>query len=95
MAMVKLLQFLYNRLAIVESGILLAGTITGLWTCNLFNDAVRNSKISVGKPGRRWEDNIKMDLREIRWDDMDCIHLPQVENQWKALVNTVMSLRIP
>jgi hypothetical protein len=39
-------------------------------------------------------DNIKMDLREIGWDDMDWIDLPQDRDQWRALVNTVMNLRL-
>jgi hypothetical protein len=40
-------------------------------------------------------DNIKMDLREIGLDDMDWIDLDQVRGQWRALVNTVMNLRVP
>jgi hypothetical protein len=40
-------------------------------------------------------DNIKMDLREIGWDDMDWIDLAQDMDQWRALVNTVMNLRVP
>jgi hypothetical protein len=43
-------------------------------------------------PGYIWVDNIKMDLREIRWDGMDWIELTQDRDQWRALVNTVMSL---
>jgi hypothetical protein len=39
-------------------------------------------------------ENIKMDLREIEWDGMDWIDLAQVRNQWRALVNTVMNLRV-
>jgi hypothetical protein len=45
--------------------------------------------------GRRWEDNIRMDLREIGWKRVDWIHLAQDRDQWRALVNTVMNLRIP
>jgi hypothetical protein len=37
-------------------------------------------------------DNIKMDLREIRWDDVDWIDMAQDRDQWRALVNTVMNL---
>jgi hypothetical protein len=40
-------------------------------------------------------DNIKMDLREIGWDDMNWIFLAQDRDQWRALVNTVMNLRVP
>jgi hypothetical protein len=42
----------------------------------------------LGRPKRRWVDNIEMDLREIGWDDMDWIDLPQVRNRWRAFVNT-------
>jgi hypothetical protein len=40
-------------------------------------------------------DNIKMDLTEIGWDDMDWIDLAQDRDQWRALVNTVMNIRVP
>jgi hypothetical protein len=43
----------------------------------------------------RWVDNIKMDLREIGWDGMDWIDLAQDRDRWRALVNTVMNLRVP
>jgi hypothetical protein len=49
----------------------------------------------LGRPRRRWVDNIKMDLREIGWDGMDWIHLAQVRDQWRALVNAVMNCRVP
>jgi hypothetical protein len=57
--------------------------------------------IIVGKPeGKRliqrlrcrWEDNIKIDLREIGWDDMNWIHLAQNRDQWQTLVNMIMNL---
>jgi hypothetical protein len=44
---------------------------------------------------RRWVDNIKMDLSEIGWVGMDWIYLAQDRDQWRALVNTVMNLRVP
>jgi hypothetical protein len=47
-------------------------------------------KRPVGRPRRRWEDNVKLDLREIGWDDMDWIDLAHDRDQWRALVNTVM-----
>jgi hypothetical protein len=46
-------------------------------------------------PRRRWVDNIRMDLREIGWDGMDWMDLAQDRDQWRALVNTVMNLRVP
>jgi hypothetical protein len=52
-------------------------------------------KRPLGRPRRRSVDNIKMDLREIGWDGMDWIELVQGRNQWRALVNTVMNLRVP
>jgi hypothetical protein len=47
------------------------------------------------KPRRRWEDNIKMDVREIGWGSMYWIDLAQDRDQWAALVNTVMNFRVP
>jgi hypothetical protein len=52
-------------------------------------------KRPLGRPKRRWVDNIKMDLREIGWDGMDWIDLAQDKDQWRALVNAVMNLRVP
>jgi hypothetical protein len=49
----------------------------------------------LGRHRRRWEDNIKMDLREIGFGDVDWIHLAQDRDRWWALVNTVMNLRVP
>jgi hypothetical protein len=48
----------------------------------------------LGRPGRRWEDNIKMDLREIGFGDVDWIHLAQDRDRWRAVVNTVMNLQV-
>jgi hypothetical protein len=45
--------------------------------------------------GRRWEDNIKMDLKKIGWECVDWIHLTQDRDQRRDLVNTVMNLRVP
>jgi hypothetical protein len=49
----------------------------------------------LGRPRRRWEDKIKMDLREIVFEDVDWIHWAQDRDSWRALVNTVMNLRVP
>jgi hypothetical protein len=52
-------------------------------------------KRPLGRPRRIWEDNIKMDLKEVGLGGMDWIDLAQDRDQWRALVNTVMSLRVP
>jgi hypothetical protein len=52
-------------------------------------------KRPLGRPGRRWVDNIKMDLREIGWDGVDWVDMAQDRDQWMALVNTVLNLRVP
>jgi hypothetical protein len=49
----------------------------------------------LGRPRCRWMDNIKIDPREARWDGVDWIHLAQDKDQWRALMNTVMKLRVP
>jgi hypothetical protein len=50
-------------------------------------------KRPLGRPGRRWED-IKPDLREIGWGGMDWIDLAQGRDRWRAIVSTVMNLRV-
>jgi hypothetical protein len=52
-------------------------------------------KRPVGRPRRKWVDNIKMDLIEIEWDGVNWIDLAQDRDQWWGLVNTVMNLRVP
>jgi hypothetical protein len=52
-------------------------------------------KRPLGRPRRRWVDNVKMDLREIGWDGGDWIDLAQDRDQWRALVKAVMNLRVP
>jgi hypothetical protein len=51
-------------------------------------------KRPLRRPRRKWEDNIKMDLREIGWSGMDWIDLALYRDQWRALVNTVMNLQV-
>ena len=52
-------------------------------------------KKPFGRPRHRWEDNIKMDLQEVRCGGMDWIELAQDRDRWWALVNVVMNLRVP
>jgi hypothetical protein len=49
----------------------------------------------LGRLRHRWEDNIKMDLREIGFGDVDWIHWAQDIDRWRVLVNMVMNLRVP
>ena len=49
----------------------------------------------LGRPRRRWEDNIKMDLQEVGWVGMVWIDLAQDRDRWRALVNAVMNVRVP
>jgi hypothetical protein len=51
-------------------------------------------KRTLGRPRPRREDNIKLDLREIEWGGMDWIYLTEDRDQWRALVNTVVNLRV-
>jgi hypothetical protein len=52
-------------------------------------------KRPLGRPRRRWEENIRMNLGEIGWEGVDWMHLAQDRDQWRAVVNTVMNLRVP
>jgi hypothetical protein len=52
----------------------------------------REGKRLLGRPRRRWEDNIKMNLREVEWKDMYWMNFAQ--DQWRAIVNTIMVLRV-
>jgi hypothetical protein len=52
-------------------------------------------KRPLGRPRRRWMDNIRMDLGEIGLGDVDWIELTQDRNRWRALVNSVLNLRVP
>ena len=48
-----------------------------------------------GRSRRRWEDNIKIDLQEVRWVGMDWIDLAWDRDTWRALINVAMNLRVP
>jgi hypothetical protein len=55
----------------------------------------REGKRPLGRPRRRWIDNINMDLIEIGWSGVDWIGMAQDREKWRALVNEVMNLRVP
>jgi hypothetical protein len=52
-------------------------------------------KRPLRRPGYRWVNNIRMELGDIGWGGMDCTGLAQDRNKWRALVNSVLNLRIP
>jgi hypothetical protein len=52
-------------------------------------------KRPLGRPRCRWVDNIRMDLGEVGWDDVDWIVLALDRNWWRALVNSVLNIRVP
>jgi hypothetical protein len=62
-----------------------------------YNNLVGKSegKSPLGRLRHRWEDNIRLDLREVGWESVDWMHLAQDRGQWRNIVNTVMNLRVP
>ena len=58
---------------------------------------VRRHKVQrqLGRHRRGWEDNIKVDAQEVKWEGMDWFDLDQYWERWRTLVNTVMNLRVP
>jgi hypothetical protein len=52
-------------------------------------------KRPLGRPRRRWMDNIEMDIGEVGWRDVNWIDLAQDRNRWRTLVNSVLNLRVP
>jgi hypothetical protein len=52
-------------------------------------------KRPLGRRRRRWVDNIRMDLEEVGWGDVDWIDLAQDSNRWRAVVNSALNLRVP
>jgi hypothetical protein len=70
--------------------------------CVFFNPTIENvllvgkteGKRPLGRPRRRWADNIRMDLGEVGWGDVNGIGLAQDRNRWRAVVNSVLNLRV-
>jgi hypothetical protein len=52
-------------------------------------------KRPLGRPRRRWVENIWMDVGEVEWSGMDWFGLAQCKDKWRAFVNAVMNLRVP
>jgi hypothetical protein len=55
----------------------------------------RQGRRPLGRPRRRWENNIKMDLRKLGWGGMDWIDLAEDRGRWRALANAAMDPRVP
>jgi hypothetical protein len=68
------------------------GEIRGVYRVLVGNP---QGKRPMGRPRRRWEDNIKMDFKEIEIDGENRIQLARGRVQWWAVVNTVINLRVP
>jgi hypothetical protein len=64
---------------------------------NAYRILVENTvgKRPLGRPRRRWVDNIRMDLGEVEWGDVDWIGLAKYRNRWRDFVNSVLNLRVP
>jgi len=54
-----------------------------------------DGKRQLGRPRRRWEGNIKMDLQEVGWRGLDWIYLAQDRDRWWALLNAAINLQVP
>jgi hypothetical protein len=74
------------------------------WPCSTNGQKRIAYRLLVGKlegkrplrrPRRRWVDNIRMDLEEVEWGDVDWIGLAQDRKRWRALLNSVLNLRVP
>ena len=72
--------------------------------CSTYGDSIGVYRVLVGKPEgnkllgrprRRWEENIKMDLQEVGSNGMEWTDVAQDRDKWRALVNAVMNLRVP
>jgi hypothetical protein len=74
-----------------------AGHVARIWEGrDIYGFLIRRpeGKRPLGRPRRRWENNIKMDLREIWINEANWIQLAQDRVQWRSFVNTMMNLRV-
>jgi hypothetical protein len=74
-----------------------AGLVARMGKSNAYRILVRKpwGRRPPERPRRRWMDTIKMDFRDIGWGSINWIYLAQDRDQWRALANTVMNLRVP
>jgi hypothetical protein len=92
------LYSLPSRFRIIKSWKRCAGHVACMGektnTCTLLAGKPEIKRL-LGRPRCRWVDNIRMDLREVGWGDVDWIGLAKDRNRWRALVNSVLNLRVP
>jgi hypothetical protein len=77
---------------------LLAGTYVYIYiflSINISLVGKPEGKRPLGRPRRRWVDNIRMDLGEVGWGDVHWIGLAKDKNRWRAVVNSVLNPRVP
>jgi hypothetical protein len=72
------------------------------WACGTYGGGERCAQVGkpegkrpLGRPRRRWEDNIKMDLQEVGWGCGDWMERTQDRDRWRTLVSMVMDFRVP
>jgi len=72
--------------------------------CGLYREEIYAYRVLVGKPDRkrllgrpdhRWEDNMKIEIEEMRSEGIDWIHLALDRDRWRPLVNAVLNLQVP
>jgi hypothetical protein len=83
---------------IIKSRMRWAGHVARMWTeKNAYRLLVGkpDGKRPLGRPRRRWVDNIRMDIGEVGWGDVDWIGMAQDRNRWRAVVNSVLNLQVP
>jgi hypothetical protein len=90
---VHVMNFCYNKN--MPSHMSLSQNIFSTITSNCILVARPEGRRPLERPRCRWEDNIKMDLRELWFGDVDWIHWAQDRDRWRALVNMVMNIRVP
>jgi hypothetical protein len=92
----KCSEELKNKCVKLSRGITWAGHVARIGISGIYS-GIRwetRRKETTRRFKHRWEDNIKMDIRDNGWDGMDRINLAQDRDQWRALVNAVMNLRV-
>ena len=85
------------NIRMIKSRMRWAGKVARMGERDAYRVSVGNpeGKRPLGRPRRRWEDNINVDLQEVGCGGMDRIDLARDRNRWRALVNAIINLRVP